>query len=179
MAGRRTSGIDVGRTPRRPSVAQRACLGRSRYGPGVTPPRRILRVGWALHKVLFRASGGRLGTTRPGRFVGTLFLMSRGRTTGTARRNAIFYIEDGSSFVVVASNAGEDTEPSWWRNLRANPNAEVEVGRRRIAVRARAATEGEDVRLWPRLDAGYREYAAYRRKATRRIAIVILEPRPG
>jgi deazaflavin-dependent oxidoreductase (nitroreductase family) len=136
-------------------------------------------VGWALHKVLFRVSAGRLGTTRPGRFVGTLFLLSRGRTTGAIRRNGVFYIEDGSSFVVVASNAGEDTDPSWWRNLQANPDAEVEVGRRRIPVRARAATEGEEARFWPRLDAGYREFAAYRRRATRRIAVVILEPRPG
>jgi deazaflavin-dependent oxidoreductase (nitroreductase family) len=136
-------------------------------------------VGWALHKVLFRVSAGRLGTTRPGRFVGTLFLLSRGRTTGTIRRNGVFYVEDGSSFVVVASNAGEDADPNWWRNLQANPDAEVEVGRRRIPVRARAATEGEEARLWPRLDAGYREFAAYRRRATRRIAVVILEPRPG
>jgi deazaflavin-dependent oxidoreductase (nitroreductase family) len=79
--------------------------------------------------------------------VGTLFMLSRGRTTGKIRRNGIFYIEDGSSLVVVASNAGEDTEPNWWRNLQANPNAEVEVGRRRIPVRARAATEGEEARI--------------------------------
>ncbi|HSL32760.1 MAG TPA: nitroreductase/quinone reductase family protein, partial [Candidatus Limnocylindrales bacterium] len=80
----------------------------------MTPPRPILRVGWALHKVLFRVSRGRLGTARPGQFVGTLFLLSRGRTTGTIRRNGIFYVEDGSSFVVVASNAGEDSDPNWW-----------------------------------------------------------------
>lgn len=145
----------------------------------MTPPRPVLRIGWALHRALFAASGGRLGTTRPGRRVGTLFLLARGRTTGKLRRTGLFYVEDGSAFAVVASNAGEDADPNWWLNLRANPDAAVEVGRERIAVRAREATDDEAERLWPRLVAGYPEFEAYRRKATRRIPIVMLERRSG
>jgi deazaflavin-dependent oxidoreductase (nitroreductase family) len=145
----------------------------------MTPPRPILRIGWALHRAIFAASGGRLGTTRPGRRVGTLFLLARGRTTGTVRRTGLFYVEEGPAFAVVASNAGRDAEPGWWLNLRANPDADVEVGRQRIAVRAREATDDETARLWPRLVAGYPEFEAYRRNATRRIPVVMLEPRSG
>jgi deazaflavin-dependent oxidoreductase (nitroreductase family) len=145
----------------------------------MTPPRPILRIGWAVHRALFAATRGRVGTTRPGRWVGTLFLLSRGRKTGTVRRNGLFYVEDGDAFVVVASNAGETVDPSWWLNLQANPDAEVEIGRRRVAVRAREASPDEAEHLWPKLDAGYREYAAYRRRSTRPIPIVILEPAPG
>jgi deazaflavin-dependent oxidoreductase (nitroreductase family) len=145
----------------------------------MTPPRPILRIGWAVHRALFAATRGRVGTTRPGRWVGTLFLLSRGRKTGTVRRNGLFYVEDGGAFVVVASNAGETVDPSWWLNLQANPDAEVEIGRRRVAVRAREASPDEAEHLWPKLDAGYREYAAYRRRSTRPIPIVILEPAPG
>jgi deazaflavin-dependent oxidoreductase (nitroreductase family) len=133
----------------------------------VTPPRPILRIGWALHRAIFAASGGRLGTTRPGRRVGTLFLLARGRTTGTVRRTGLFYVEEGPAFAVVASNAGRDAEP------------DVEVGRQRIAVRAREATDDETARLWPRLVAGYPEFDAYRRNATRRIPVVMLERRSG
>ena len=143
----------------------------------MTPPRPILRLGWALHKALFRATGGRIGTQRAGDGLGTLFLLSTGRTTGAIRRNGLFYIEDGQNLVVVASNAGENVDPNWWRNLKATPESEVEIGTRRLPVQARAATAEEAIRLWPRLDASYREYAAYRRKATREIAVVILEPR--
>jgi deazaflavin-dependent oxidoreductase (nitroreductase family) len=143
----------------------------------MTPPRPILRIGWAVHKALHRLSGGRLSTNRPNERVGTLFLVSRGRKTGTLRRNGLYFVEDGPAFVVVASNAGEDADPSWWLNLQATPDADVELGTRRIPVRARGATVEEETRLWPKLDAGYGEYAAYRRKATRRIPVVILDPR--
>jgi F420H(2)-dependent quinone reductase len=143
----------------------------------MTPPRLILRIGWAFHKALFRVTGGRMGTQRAGTGLGTLFLLSTGRTTGAIRRNGLFYIEDGPDLVVVASNAGEDVDPNWWRNLKVKADAWVEIATRRLPVRARAATADEATRLWPRLDAGHAEYAAYRAKGTREIPIVILEPR--
>jgi deazaflavin-dependent oxidoreductase (nitroreductase family) len=143
----------------------------------MTPPRPILRLGWAFHRALFRATGGRVGTKRAGDGLGTLFLLSTGRTTGAVRRNGLYYIEDGPNLVVVASNAGENVDPNWWRNLKMTPDAEVEIGTRRLPVRARAATAEEAARLWPRLVAANPEYAAYRARATREIPIVILEPR--
>jgi deazaflavin-dependent oxidoreductase (nitroreductase family) len=143
----------------------------------MTPPRPILRIGWAIHRALFRATGGRVGTQRAGDGLGTLFLSSVGRKSGAIRRNALFYIEDGPNFVVVASNAGEDVDPGWWRNLQAAPTAEVEVGGRRTPVHARAGSAEEALRLWPRLDAANPEYAAYRAKTSREIPVVILEPR--
>jgi F420H(2)-dependent quinone reductase len=143
----------------------------------VTPPRPVLRLGWAIHKALFRVSGGRIGTVQPGKGVGTLFLVSTGRKTGTQRRNALFYVEDGPSFVVVASNAGEEADPSWWLNLQSTPAATVELGTEKVPVRARAATADETARLWPRLVAGYAEYEQYRARRQREIPIVIFEPR--
>ena len=130
-----------------------------------------------MHKALFAATGGRIGSQRAGDGLGTLFLLSTGRRTGAVRRNALFYVEDGRNFVVVASNAGEDVDPQWWLNLQATPAAVVELGQRKVPVRARAGTTEESARLWPRLDAGYGEYAAYRAKVTRELPIVILEPR--
>ena len=55
-------------------------------------------VAWAIERVPFhrdRLSGGRLSTNRPSEHVGTLFLVSRGRKTGTLRRNGLFFVEDG------------------------------------------------------------------------------------
>jgi deazaflavin-dependent oxidoreductase (nitroreductase family) len=143
----------------------------------MTPPRPVLRIGWALHRALFRVTGGRVGAERAGGGLGTLFLLSTGHKTGAIRRNGLFYIEDGPNLVVVASNAGADVDPSWWRNLQAKPEGEVQLGPERVPVRARAATAAEAAGLWPRLDAANPNYAAYRRKATREIPVVILEPR--
>jgi deazaflavin-dependent oxidoreductase (nitroreductase family) len=142
------------------------------------PPRWVFRIGWALHKGLFAASGGRIGAERAhdGK-PGTLFLTSTGRKSGQVRRNALFYLDDGPNLVVVASNAGADVDPSWWLNLQARPEAEVEIGVDRRPVRARAATADEHDRLWPRVVAASPGYDEYRRATSRPIPVVILEPR--
>jgi F420H(2)-dependent quinone reductase len=141
----------------------------------MTPPRPILRLGWAFHKLFFRMTGGRLGTEQAGNGLGTLFLQTTGRRSGAVRRNALFYVQDGPNRVVVASNAGADVDPAWWLNLQATPAATIEVGRERLAVLARLASADEEARLWPRLVAANPEYAAYRERTSRPISVVILE----
>lgn len=144
------------------------------------PPRWVFRMGWAFHKALFAASGGRVGAERPrdGK-LGTLFLVSRGRKSGQVRRNALYYLEDGPNLVIVASNAGAEPDPAWWLNLQAQPNAEVALGTRRCFVYARKATAEEHDRLWPRLVAASPNYEEYRRTASRPIPVVVLEPITG
>ncbi|HEX6867937.1 MAG TPA: nitroreductase/quinone reductase family protein [Candidatus Limnocylindrales bacterium] len=142
------------------------------------PPRLLLRIGWAFHKVLHAVSGHRVGTGRApseGR-LGTLFLLSRGRTSGTIRRNGLFFVMDGTGYGVVASNAGADEDPAWWRNLQANPDAVVELGRASIPVRARRATDEERERIWARFVDAMPQYRAYAAATQRVIAAVILEP---
>jgi len=144
----------------------------------VTVPRIVMRGAWASHKVLHRLTGGRLSTnlptdTRPG----TLFLVTTGRRTGQQRRSGLNFIVDGDALVVVPSNAGADVDPGWWVNLRADPDAVVEIGTEHRAVRGRTATPEEATRLWPRLEAVYPPYATYRTQTSRAIVPVILEPR--
>jgi len=142
----------------------------------MTPPRPVLNVIWLLHQTVRRVSGGRLGTSRAqGDGLGTLFLHTVGRKSGQARTNGLFYIDDGADLVVVASNAGADTDPAWWLNLRAEPEADVEIAGERRTVRARPATAEETDRLWPRLVSANPDYATYREKASRPIPVVILE----
>jgi len=130
------------------------------------------------HRMIHRASGGRIGSGQPaaGDKVGTLFLTSRGRTSGQPRRTGLYYLDDGRNFVVVASNAGADHDPAWWANLQATPKATVDVGTATTPVIARAATDEERARLWPRLVAAKPSYAEYARTVSRPIPVVILEP---
>ena len=78
---------------------------------------------------------------------------------------------------MVASNAGDDRDPAWWRNLQAHPEAEVEIGATRRPVRARQATPEETGPLFERFVAAIPTYDEYRRKVARPIPVVILEPR--
>jgi deazaflavin-dependent oxidoreductase (nitroreductase family) len=144
----------------------------------VIPPRAVYRAFWAIHKAIDRMSGGRIGTARAsGHRLGTLFLTTTGRTSGQPRRNALYYVEEGPSFVVVGSNAGADTDPAWWLNLQAHPSAVVEVEGQRHAVQAREASIDEHARLWQRFARSGTQFEEYRRNTTRRLPIVILELR--
>jgi F420H(2)-dependent quinone reductase len=145
---------------------------------GMIPPRWMLRLLWAIHRGIDRLSGGRIGSVRPtGRRLGTLFLLSTGRTTGQPRRNPVYYVEEGPNLVVVASNAGAATDPAWWQNLQAQPDADVEIGGQRHAVRARVATLEEQARLWPRFVRGSANFSEYQANTERKLSVVILEPR--
>jgi deazaflavin-dependent oxidoreductase (nitroreductase family) len=142
------------------------------------PPRAVFRAYWWVHRAVRRVSRGRLGTQiARGDRKGTLFLHTVGRKSGQPRVNGLFYIVEGSNLVVVASNAGADVDPAWWLNLRAQPDAEVELAGRQRPVRARAANSDEAAQLWPRLDVANPDYAAYRANTRRPITVVILEPR--
>jgi len=87
------------------------------------------------------------------------------------------YFPDGRAFVVIASNVGADRDPLWWENLKAYPEAQVRIGRRRIAVRAREAQATERQLLWAKIVARDPSYAEYERRTKRRIPVVLLEPR--
>lgn len=107
----------------------------------------------------------------------TLYLHTTGRRTGRSRRTPLYYVEDGENVAVITSNAGRDHEPAWWLNLQADPDTEVEIGQGTRSVHARRSTPAEHDRLWPQFVAGLRDYEAYRRKTSREIVIVMLEPR--
>lgn len=132
------------------------------------------RVATKLHTLVYRATGGRLG----GQMVGApvLLLTTTGRKTGKRRTSPLLYLEDGENLVVVASNGGAPRDPTWWLNLRADPEASVEIGHHELRVRAEEANPEEKERLWPKLVAMYGPYESYRRRADREIPIVILRP---
>ena len=132
------------------------------------------RVATKLHTYIYRATGGRLG----GRMVGApvLLLTTTGRKTGRRHTIPLLYLEDGENFVVVASNGGAPRHPAWWSNLRADPEANVEIGGRALRARAQKASPEEKEWLWPRLIAMYGAYENYQRRTDREIPVVILRP---
>ncbi len=127
------------------------------------------------HTFFYRLSGGKLG----GQFGKSpvLLLNTTGRKTGKQRTTPLLYLRDGDDLVLVASYGGAPTHPVWWLNLLAKPEAEVEIGRKKLRVTARQADAAERERLWPLLVAMYGDYAEYQKKTTREIPVVILHPR--
>src|SRR4029453_15602006 len=87
---------------------------------------------------------------RPGKW-GALRLTTTGRRSGEPRMVIVGYFEDGPNLITMAMNGGGATEPAWWLNLRAHPEAVVELaGGIRHEVRGRAAGGPERAQLWQR-----------------------------
>ena len=142
------------------------------------PPRWFVRAVWALHRGIYAASGGRVGSkpateTR----AGTLRLRTIGRRTGEERHVMLNYILDGEDFVTIAMNGWADPEPAWWLNLQANPEAWVDLQEATIPVTARAATSEERAALWPKLQQVARRLDDYAALRSRETTVVILEVR--
>jgi deazaflavin-dependent oxidoreductase (nitroreductase family) len=82
---------------------------------------------------------------------------------------------DDEEIVLIASNWGRDRHPGWYHNLKAHPKATLAWNGRRRPYHAREATEAERDAYWQKAERLYAGYAAYRRRTTRRIPIMILE----
>lgn len=136
----------------------------------------ILRGLAAGHTAVYRASRGRLGHRMRGA-PPMLLLDHVGARSATRRTTPLVYVRDGEDVVLVASKGGYARHPAWFHNLRANPEAVVQIGPERRAVRARVATPDERKRLWPKAVATYAGYEGYQRRTEREIPLVVLEPR--
>lgn len=137
----------------------------------------LLRRTFGAHTLLYRASGGRVGHRFGGLIPPTLLLEHVGAKSGIKRTTPLTYTRDGDNLVLVASKGGHPQNPAWFHNLRANPDTVVQVARERRPVRARVATPEERRRLWPKVVETYGGYAAYQRRTSREIPLVILERR--
>jgi deazaflavin-dependent oxidoreductase (nitroreductase family) len=138
---------------------------------------RGLRWTGKLNVPLYRLSGGRIG----GRLDRTpvLLLTATGRKSGQQRTVPVAYLADGDRYVVIGSNAGHARVPAWSLNLEANPDAEVEVGRKRVRVRARIAAGEERADLWRKMNQQYSGFDDYEARTDRAINLFVLEPING
>ena len=108
----------------------------------------------------------------------TLLLTTTGRKTGKPRDLPLIYGESDGSYVVVASKGGTPIHPIWFLNLGANPECELQVGRKHVRARARVAEGPERERLWKKMAEVYPPYDEYQERAgARTIPVVVLEPR--
>ncbi len=134
-----------------------------------------LRTWGKLNTRIYRATRGRLGA-KLGK-APVLLLTTTGRKSGQERTAPVLYLRDGDRYVVIGSNAGNKNTPAWALNLEANPDAEVEVGRDRHPVRARAAQGEEREGLWNRMNDQYDGFDVYKTQTDRNIRLFVLEPR--
>ncbi|MTD56077.1 nitroreductase family deazaflavin-dependent oxidoreductase [Amycolatopsis sp. RM579] len=122
----------------------------------------------------FRDNEGKVGGTFAGETL--LLLHTTGAHSGKAYVTPLICLPDGERQLIFASNAGGDTHPAWYHNLKANPDTTIEIGVEKVQVRATEAQGDERDRLWGRLVEHNPVFGEYQKKTSRVIPVFVLEP---
>jgi deazaflavin-dependent oxidoreductase (nitroreductase family) len=127
------------------------------------------------HVRVYRETGGERGYHWRGTTI--LLLSSVGRRSGEPRTTPLIHRTDGDRWVVVASKGGAPANPGWYENLRADPEATIEVRAETVPVRASTAEGEERARLWSLMTEVWPAYDDYQARTEREIPVVVLERR--
>ena len=120
----------------------------------------------------FRTNGGRVASFRSQPL---LLLHHRGAKTGIERVNPLAYQGLDGGYAVFASKGGAPRNPDWYHNLIAYPDVIIEVGDETVEVLARVTQGDERERIWEEQKRRNPGFAAYERKTSRIIPVVLLE----
>jgi deazaflavin-dependent oxidoreductase (nitroreductase family) len=130
------------------------------------------------HVLRYQETGGEVGH-RWKRGSKILLLTTKGRKTGEPSTTPLIYAQDGDRYVIVASKGGAPAHPGWYRNLRKDPNVELQVLDEVFPARAHAAEGEERERLWGLMNEQWPDYNAYQTRTERQIPVVVLERTAG
>ena len=121
----------------------------------------------------FRANGGKV----TGQFANSdlLLLTTTGAKSGQRRVSPLAYFRIDGKLIIIGSFAGAPVNPAWVHNLRANPQAHVEVGADAFDVTARELPPAERDELFPQLTAAAPGFGEYQAKTSRVIPLFELQ----
>lgn len=102
-----------------------------------------------------------------------LLLHSVGAKSGQLRLQPLMYLrqQNDGPWYVFASNGGAEKNPSWFHNIVAHPDIDIEVGDgtniERIPVRARVVEGAEHDAIYAEQARRFPQFAGYQEKTSR------------
>lgn len=130
-------------------------------------------------RMMFKLSGGRYTMTSIFAGLPLVMVHTIGAKSGLKRSIPLICIRenpDDTEFAIIASNYGQDKLPSWYYNLKANPQVECTI---QGVTKTYLSTEadGEDYRhYWSIAEKIYIGYPKYKQRTVRHIPIMIMIP---
>jgi deazaflavin-dependent oxidoreductase (nitroreductase family) len=123
-------------------------------------------------RAVYRATGGRTTFASVVSGLPVVMLTSTGAKSGRETTVPLLGFEEGDAVILIASNYGQAHHPAWFHNLRAHPQARLEVRGRRREVVAEEVESPERERYLAVAAVAYPGYRRYeRRAAPRRISV--------
>ncbi len=124
---------------------------------------------------LLKVSKGRLGNSFLG--VSVLLLHTVGSRTGKKRVTPLFNLQHEEKIILVASNGGNAKNPGWLHNLKANPEAMVNLKGKEMKMHAHVADAEEFELYWPMVIEMFSVWGGIQDKSIRKFPLAVLEPR--
>ena len=100
----------------------------------------------------------------------------RGAKTGRLRSVPLMHVPYEDGVVLVASLGGADFHPTWYWNLKANPEIIVFVGSEKLALIAEQVDDQKKAELWPLICSCYPDYDNYQKRTERNIPVFNCQP---
>jgi deazaflavin-dependent oxidoreductase (nitroreductase family) len=126
------------------------------------------------HRYLYHHTNGWIGgwLGRP-----MVLMYTIGAKTGQVRMIPLQYYPAGDEGVIVlASNNGQQKAPAWYFNLKAHPDIEIRLGRRKLRVNAEELPPERRAEVWPAMRRQNAAIDTYAAKAGRVLPIMLLRP---
>ena len=130
---------------------------------------------FGLQVFLYRLTGGMLG----GHMLGfkVLILTTKGRKSGKILSLPLGYFERDGGYFIVASNNGAAKNPSWYYNIKGNPDdVMIQVRDKKMKVNPEIILGEPRKPLYAWIASLAPNYGAYEKRTTREIPLVFLKP---
>ena len=122
----------------------------------------------------YETSNGRRANTLGDTGLPVIIITTRGKTSGKIRKSPLMRVEHDGEYALVASIGGAPDNPSWYRNLAADPTAlMIQDGAEPHDYVARELYGDERAQWWDRAVAAYPSYADYQEKTDRTIPVFV------
>ena len=106
-----------------------------------------------------------------------LLLTTTGRKTGKERTTPLIYSFQDGGYVIIASKGGAPDHPSWYLNIKEDPNVRIQVSTHEMKARAEVVEGEKRERLWEAMVKVWPDYDNYQKKTDREIPVVLLLPK--
>lgn len=106
-----------------------------------------------------------------------LILTTKGRKSGKIFSNPVGYFERDGGYLIVASNNGQANHPSWYHNIKGNPDdVMIQVKNNKMKVKPEIILGEPRKPLWSWIVSSAPNYGDYEKQTTREIPLVFLKP---
>jgi len=126
----------------------------------------------------YEASGGERADTLRDTGIPVVIVTMRGNQSGKLRKIALMRVAHDGEYALVASKGGAPTNPVWYHNLKAAPDAvTIQDGPEPFDVTVREVTGDERTAWWDRALVVYPPYAEYQANTDRQIPVFVASRR--